>query len=229
MADVIRPFVGDRVLEIGAGIGNMTVHLLPRSVYWATDNNPFYLETLDRLRRTRPYLRTAYVDAMEAGSYPPDISFDTVICLNVVEHLSDDVGALRNIYNVLDAGGRAIILVPNGPKLFGTLDKVLGHCRRYTEDQLAGIGRDAGFTVEKVLKFNRPGVPAWWLNGRILRKTTFGLGQIRLLNFFTPLFRVVDSWLPLPPLSLIAIFRRGVGSASNELVSGPPRPAGPSV
>jgi glycosyltransferase involved in cell wall biosynthesis/phospholipid N-methyltransferase len=229
MADVIRPFVGDRVLEIGAGIGNMTVHLLPRSVYWATDNNPFYLETLDRLRRTRPYLRTAYVDAMEAPSYPQDISFDTVICLNVVEHLSDDIGALRNIYNVLDDGGRAIILVPNGPKLFGTLDKVLGHCRRYTEDQLARIGQDAGFTVEKVLKFNRPGVPAWWLNGRILRKTTFGLGQIRLLNFFTPLFRAVDSWFPLPPLSLIAIFRKEAGSASNKSVSNPPRPAGPAV
>jgi SAM-dependent methyltransferase len=212
--------VRDRVLEIGAGIGNMTIHLVPRSVYWATDVNPHYLETLDRLRPARPYLRTAYVDAMEAGSYPPDISFDTVICLNVVEHLSDDVGTLRNIHNVLDEGGRAIILVPNGPKLFGSLDEVLGHCRRYTEDQLIKVGQEAGFTVEKVLKFNRPGVPAWWLNGRVLRKTTFGLGQVRLLNFLTPLFRVIDSWLPFPPLSLIAIFRKEAGSASNETFSG---------
>lgn len=220
MADVMRPFVGDRVLEIGAGIGNMTIHLLPRSVYWATDNNPFYLETLDRLRPTRPYLHTAYVDAMEPSSFPQDTSFDTVICLNVVEHLSDDVGTLRNIYNALENNGRAIILVPNGPRLFGTLDKVLGHCRRYTEDQLISVGQDAGFAVEKILKFNRPGVPAWWLNGRVLRRTTFGLGQIRLLNFLTPLFRVIDSWLPLPPLSLIAIFRKGAGSVSNETVSG---------
>ncbi len=229
MADVIRPFVGERVLEIGAGIGNMTIHLVPRSVYWATDINPHYLETLDRLQSARPYLRTAYIDAMEASSYPRDISFDTVICLNVVEHLSDDVGTLRNIYSVLDEGGRAIILVPNGPKLFGSLDEVLGHCRRYTEDQLIKVGREAGFTVEKVLKFNRPGVPAWWLNGRVLRKTTFGLGQVRLLNFLTPLFRVIDSWLPLPPLSLIAIFRKDAGSASNESVSDSPLPEGPSV
>ena len=229
MADVIRPFVGERVLEIGAGIGNMTIHLIPRSVYWATDVNPHYLETLDRLQPARPYLRTAYIDAMEASSYPRDISFDTVICLNVVEHLSDDVGALRNIYNILDAGGRAIILVPNGPELFGTLDEVLGHCRRYTEDQLAGVGKEAGFTVEKVLKFNRPGVPAWWLNGRILRKTTFGLGQIRLLNFLTPLFRVVDSWLPLPPLSLIAIFRKGVWFCVQRISSRLPASGGPAV
>ena len=219
MADTIRPFVGERVLEIGAGIGNMTIHLVPRSVYWATDVNPHYLQTLDRLQPARPYLRTAYVDAMEAGSYPTDISFDTVICLNVVEHLSNDVGTLRNIHSVLDEGGRAIILVPNGPKLFGSLDEVLGHCRRYTEDQLIKVGQEAGFMVEKVLKFNRPGVPAWWLNGRVLQRTTFGLGQVRLLNFLTPIFRVMDSWLPLPPLSLIAIFRKEAGSASNEIFS----------
>jgi len=100
------------------------------------------------------------------------------------------------------------------------LDEVLGHCRRYTEDQLTKVGQQAGFTVEKVLKFNRPGVPAWWLNGRVLRRTTFGLGQIRLLNFLTPLFRAMDSWLPLPPLSLIAIFRKSGGSASPGLSSG---------
>ena len=83
MADVIRPFVGDRVLEIGAGIGNMTAHLVPRSIYWATDVNPFYLETLDRLRPSRPYLQTAYLDAMEESSFPQEVPFDTVICLNV--------------------------------------------------------------------------------------------------------------------------------------------------
>jgi len=94
---------------------------------------------------------------------------------------------------------------------------VLGHCRRYTEDQLVSVSRQAGFRVERILKFNRPGVVAWWLNGRILRRRTFGLGQIRMLNVLTPVFRLVDSWLPLPPLSIIAILRkeeRGVTGAS---------------
>jgi hypothetical protein len=50
-------------------------------------------------------------------------------------------------------------------------------------------------------------VLAWWLNGRVLKRRTFGLGQIRMLNMLTPAFRLVDSWLPLPPLSLIAILR----------------------
>jgi SAM-dependent methyltransferase len=208
MADVIQPYMGDRVLEIGAGTGNMSVHLMPRSVYWATDINPHYLDYLLTLRPTRPYMRVAYTNAAKAETYPAGQSFDTIVCLNVVEHVEDDLGVLRNIWNVLTDSGCAIILVPCGPGLYGTLDEVLGHCRRYTVEQLAAVAGRAGFRVEKVLKFNRPGVFAWWLNGRILRRTKFGLGQIKLLNVLTPLFRLLDPWLPLPPLSLIAILRK---------------------
>jgi glycosyltransferase involved in cell wall biosynthesis len=213
MADVIRPFAGSRVLELGAGIGNLTTHLVPRASYWATDINPAYLDNLERLRANRPYLRVAHVDATDAATFPAEQSFDTVIFLNVLEHLADDAGALRNVYAALGNGGTAVVLVPCGPKLFGTLDEVLGHCRRYTEKQLIAVGQSAGFKVERVLKFNRTGVVAWWLNSKILRRRTFGLAQIRLLNLLTPLFRVLDPWLPLPPLSLIAIFRKEDGCA----------------
>jgi glycosyltransferase involved in cell wall biosynthesis/phospholipid N-methyltransferase len=213
MADVIDPYIGDRVLEVGAGTGNMSVNLMPRSIYWATDVNPSYLEYLVTLRATRPYMRVAHTNAMEAETFPTGQRFDTVVCLNVVEHVEDDVAALRNIRNALEDGGRAVILVPHGPGLYGSLDEVLGHFRRYTEKQLRDVAGHAGFHVEQVLKFNRAGVPAWWLNGRILRRRTFGIAQIRMLNFLTPLFRLVDPWLPLPPLSLIAILRKEDGGS----------------
>src|SRR5271167_1482031 len=174
MADVIRPYAGSRVLELGAGIGNLTMHLVPRAAYWATDINPEYLDNLERLRANRPYLRVAHVDATDAATFPTEQSFDTVIFLNVLEHLADDGGALRNVHAALENGGTAVVLVPCGPKLFGTLDVVLGHCRRYTERQLVAVGQSAGFEVEHVLKFNRTGVIAWWLNGKILRRRTFG-------------------------------------------------------
>jgi hypothetical protein len=112
------------------------------------------------------------------------------------------------MYQALDHVGRAIILVPNGPGLMGTLDEVLGHCRRYTPEQLILVGQQAGFRVEKLLKFNRAGVPAWWLNGKLLHRTTFGMFQIRVLNVLTPIFRRIDSLLPFPPLSIIAVFRK---------------------
>ncbi len=208
MADVVRPYVGERVLEIGAGIGNMSLHLMPRSVYWATDVNPNYLNYLETLRTTRPYMRVGYTDGMKAETFPTGQNFDTVVCLNVIEHVLDDLSALRNIRDTLSDGGVAIILVPFGPKVYGTLDEVLGHVRRYTEERLASVGRDAGFEVEQILKFNRPGTPAWWLNGKILRRKNFGRGQVWLLNLLTPVFRLIDPWLPLPPLSIIAILRK---------------------
>jgi glycosyltransferase involved in cell wall biosynthesis len=219
MADVIKPYIGNRVLEVGAGTGNMSVHLMPRSLYWATDVNPHYLDYLVTLQTTRPYMHVAYTDAMEGGSFPTGQSFDTVVSLNVVEHVQDDLGALRNVWNALSDGGRAIILVPCGPKLYGTLDEVLGHFRRYTPEQLVSLAERAGFRVEQVLKFNRPGVPAWWLNGQILHRRTFGLGQIRMLNLLTPIFRVLDSWLPWPPLSIIAILRKEAGDGTADAAS----------
>ena len=216
MADVILPYVGHRVLEIGAGIANMSVHLMPRSLYWATDVNPHYLERLGSLRSTRPYMRVGHVDAADGATYPIGQGFDTVVCLNVVEHIADDVGTLKNIYNVLEDGGRAIVLVPCGPKLYGTLDEVLGHCRRYTDEQLNDVAKRAGFRVETILRFNRPGVVAWWLNGKVLKRRTFGLAQIRVLNLVTPMFRLIDSWVPLPPLSIIGIFRKDTTAPSSE-------------
>jgi glycosyltransferase involved in cell wall biosynthesis len=210
MADVIRPYVGQKVLEIGAGTGNLTVQLIPRSLYWATDINPLYLTFLENVGLNRPYMRVGYTDAEKGESYPAEQKFDTVICLNVVEHLADDLTALNNIRGVLEDGGRAIVLVPCGPGLFGTLDEVLGHQRRYTQKQLMEVAEKAGFHLENVLEFNRIGVIAWWLNGRLLRRRTFGLWQIKILNLLTPLFRVLDNFLLLPPLSLIAVLSKPV-------------------
>jgi glycosyltransferase involved in cell wall biosynthesis len=208
MASAIRPRAGQRVLEIGAGTGNMTVNLVPRQFYCASDRNPSYVALLEKLRESRPYLRVSHTDGCSLASYPEERDFDTVVCLNVVEHVDDDERILRNFYEVLAPGGRAIILVPQGQWLFGTLDEALGHRRRYSRDMLLAVGRKAGFECEEIVGFNRTGVPAWWLNGKILRRRTFGLWQVKLLNLLAPLLCRLDRWLPFPSLSLIAFFRK---------------------
>ena len=85
---------------------------------------------------------------------------------------------------------------------------VLGHCRRYSKESLRQAAEDAGFVVKDIFEFNRIGTPAWFLNGKILRRHTFGLFQIWMLDILTPLFRRIDWLLPFPGLSLIAVLER---------------------
>ena len=148
----------------------MSTNLMPRSLYWATDLNPSYLEYLVTLRATRPYMRVAHTNAMEAETFPTGQHFDTVVCLNVVEHVQDDVAALRNIRNALEGWGtrcRFWCRAGNGCTAHST--KCWGISALHGE-QLRNVAEQAGFRVEQMLKFNRAGVPAWWLNGRILTR-----------------------------------------------------------
>jgi SAM-dependent methyltransferase len=221
MADTIRRHCGSRVLEIGCGSGNLTRELIPRNQYVASDINPAYLESLKTLSEDRPYLQTRYCDVTDGNSFPRlDEGFDTVVCLNVIEHIVGDRSALANIRSVLVNGGRAVILVPQGQWNFGTLDTVLGHCRRYSRKSLRQVAAAAGFSVSEMYDFNRIGTIAWFLNGKILRRPSFGLFQIWMLDRLTPFIRLIDSLLPLPGLSLVAVLERqdGLGQSASTSV-----------
>jgi glycosyltransferase involved in cell wall biosynthesis/phospholipid N-methyltransferase len=210
MASTVKPYVGTRVLEVGAGMGNLTRHLSPgRQRYTATDLDDEHLARLRIRFRSRPNLTTGHCDLAAAKDFVDyREQFDTVICLNVLEHVGDAMAGLRNIYNSLAPGGRAIVLVPQDQAIYGTLDEVLGHYKRYSEDDLRARMEEAGFQVERVLHFNRITRPGWYLNGRILRRTSFGKFQLRVFDWLVPLWRVIDSWIPWPSVSIIGIGRR---------------------
>ena len=207
MADTIRPYVASRVMEIGAGIGNLTRVLVSgRKCYLATDIDPEHMARLTTRFHHRPNLRVAACDLSNPADFAPFAGqMDTVVCLNVLEHVEDDLLGLRSIASVLQPGGRAIILVPHGQEIFGTLDTALGHYRRYSHDELRRKMELNGFRVERILNFNRISRPAWYVSGRILKRKALGRMQLKTFDLFVPLWRRIDALLPWPPTSIIAI------------------------
>jgi glycosyltransferase involved in cell wall biosynthesis len=209
MADAIRPHAGARVLEIGAGIGNITSWMLPRDLYVASDINPHYLAYLRNMTMGMPYLTIDHIDLVDPACFTRWAGkFDTVICLNVLEHVNDPKAALRNLHTALAPGGRLLLYVPQGPGLYSSLDEVLGHRCRYDREMLSGELREASFEIESVRDFNRLGVPGWWFNGKILKRREFGRMQLKVFNILVPMLRRLDRFVPFPGLGLIAVARR---------------------
>jgi glycosyltransferase involved in cell wall biosynthesis len=207
MADTIRPYVGERVLEIGAGIGNLTRALLPRrKCYVATDIDAEHLARLSTRFQHRPNLRVRFCDLTDPAHFTEfEGMMDSVICLNVLEHVEDDLQGLRNIYSALRPGGRAIVLVPHDMRIYGTIDKMLGHYRRYTHEELRTKMEQTGFRFERMLEFNRISRYPWWFSGRVLKQEALGVGQMRVFDRLVWLWRKIDSSLPWPPVSIIGI------------------------
>jgi 2-polyprenyl-3-methyl-5-hydroxy-6-metoxy-1,4-benzoquinol methylase len=210
MADTIRPWVGQRVLEIGAGMGNMTRQLCARrKLYVATDLDPEHLANLAGSFRHRPTLRTSRLDAENAAHYEPYAGqMDTVVCLNVLEHINDDFGTLQRIQTLLEPGGYLILLVPNDPRAYGSIDKEIGHYRRYTMATLTEVVLKAGFDLERMLEFNRVSMPGWRFTGQVLKARTLSTGTLKIFDAFVWLWRRIDASLPWQPTSIIAICRK---------------------
>ena len=210
MADTIAPYVGSRVLEIGAGIGNLTRNLvLKRKLYVATDVEREYLEQLQKRFQHRPAVRIHKLNAENPAEYEPfQNQFDSVICLNVLEHLKNDREVLESIRSVIQPGGRLILLVPNGPSAFGTLDEALGHYRRYTPEGLAVLLGQSGFELERMLQFNRVSWPGWRFTGQVLKSRVLSQFGMRLFDSMVWFWRRIDQKLPWEPCSIIAIARR---------------------
>jgi len=210
MADTITQYIGASVLEIGAGIGNMSQHLASRrKSYIASDYDDEHVARLRARFQGRPNVSLMRCDLTRAADFEPVQGLaDTVVCLNVVEHIADDAAGLRNIASALQTGGRAIILVPQDQRIYGTLDEVLGHYRRYSVTELRTRMEEAGFEVEDVLQFNRVTRPGWYVNGRILKRRHFSRLQLWMFDRMVWLWRRIDRFLPWPAVSIIAIAKK---------------------
>jgi glycosyltransferase involved in cell wall biosynthesis len=208
----IERYVGQRVLEVGAGVGSMTRFLYGRELVVATDVETPYLDRLRNAFRRRPGIIVERFSAATDEAHDlTRYSFDTVLAINMLEHVGDDVRALRNMFDVLQPGGKVVVYVPAHQSLFGSMDQKVGHQRRYEKEELATKLRAAGFELLETAYQNRVGMFGWWFNAKITRRGHIPSFQSKMFDFFVPLFRRLEGDAPATGLSLVAI---GVKPAS---------------
>jgi glycosyltransferase involved in cell wall biosynthesis len=210
MFDRIKPFLGKRIAELGSGRGNLSKLLRTQGDILLTDNREEYLAELKGRWGHLPTVRVAPLDLQDSADYKALTEFqaDTVVCLNVLEHIEDDVFVLQRLQQVLPSGARLAFLVPYNQNLYSNFDRELGHFRRYQKRELEQKMVDAGFTIEKQFFFNKAGVLAWWFGNVLCRQRTITPWQLKIYNMLTPVFRVLDYCLPIHGLSTVVISRK---------------------
>ncbi len=212
MARLMLPDLGVRILEVGAGIGNLSRWLPKRERLVLTDHDPTYLRLLTDAWAGHPIVSVAKFD-LESDADAAALAaqpFDTVVCANVLEHVADDAGAVRRMASLLEPGGRLVLLVPQHPALYGRYDRELGHHRRYRRDDLRRLVEAAGLRVVRARSFNFAAMLGWWWNGVVLRRRAMSRWQIKLFDLLVPLMSRIERRIPLPGLSLLMVAERPV-------------------
>jgi len=196
----IRPFLGTDVLEIGAGIGTFTLMLAQAP----NVRRVLALEPDKHLAGTLVE-RTKGVGNIEVLEKPveqltPELAgdaVDSVVCLNVLEHIQDDRTALVRMAQCLRPGGSLFLLSPAHGLLFGEVDRAVHHQRRYSKAALALLLRDTGFVVETIRYVNPVGALGWLVSSRLLKVRDIPSSSLRIYEHLVPVLKFVDR-VPMP-------------------------------
>lgn len=201
--DRARPHLGRRVLDAGAGIGTFSeLAAAAGAEVTALEPDPAFAARLRELPGV--HVVEAPAEAIPSGLGP----FDSVLCLNVLEHVPDDEAALRGFRDALRPGGALLLLVPAHAWLYGGYDRAAGHERRYDAGTLRARLRAAGFEVETLRHVNPVGGLGWLVRVRLSRTDEWPSRSFRTFDRLVPALRHLDR-VPLPfGLSLWAVARR---------------------
>lgn len=202
---MFKPYLGNNILEIGSGIGNFTVQLEKFGEVTATDIDKYYL---NKLRKLMPG-KSGFGDIEKGKFFFENKKFNSIICLNVLEHINDDRSALRNMFNLLKKDGYLVLLVPAHQKAYTKIDKNLGHFRRYSVSTLKSKAEEVGFEISKIKYLNMPGIFGWFFNGKILRKGVIPKSQLKIFDkLFVP-WLIIEKKIKIPiGLSVLLIAKR---------------------
>ena len=205
---IVKPHLGKRVIEVGAGIGNMTRFLLRDAefVLAIEPNHACNLE-LQKLEHSPQQFETfewTIEDSIE--DYIRNLECDTVLCMNVIEHIHDDHQVMEKFKMYLPNGGRVILLVPAVPLAYGPIDKAVGHFRRYSKKSLQQLSEKSGMKIDSIKYSNFPGLMGWFYNAHITKIIQQNDNQIQVFNNLVPYIETVERIIPPPiGLSLVSV------------------------
>jgi len=205
---LIQNELGQRILEVGCGVGNFTSSLLDRETVIAVDVEPECIQLLKRRYPDQDNLHAFVCDVLspefrELASFQPDSG----VVVNVLEHVGDDVAALKAVASVLAPGGVIVLLVPAFQALYGPIDKNLGHHRRYSRGGIRRLAQRTGLRIRKLHYMNSIGFFGWWTNARILKREAQSERQIEIFDrYLVPPLSALERLLR-PPFgqSLLAV------------------------
>lgn len=186
--------LGHTVLDAGAGLGTYTGLLVEEGhdVISLEYFPPFARHVAQRFGGD-PRVTVFQADLGDPAGLPRFPEVDSAICLNVLEHVEDDLRAVRNIRHRVKPGGRLVALVPSYPKLLNSLDRAVGHHRRYNKRQFLDLLYKGGWEVEWCRHFNVFGLPGWFVAGSILKRETPGRDLTRIFERLIPAFEMVEN------------------------------------
>ncbi|MCL6564887.1 MAG: class I SAM-dependent methyltransferase [Acidobacteriia bacterium] len=210
-----RPHLGKRIVEIGAGLGTFSSYLLSH----ASDADLVLVEPSDNLF---PLLQQQFAGVPRvrlvhgsAADLQDSEAADSVILVNVLEHIEEDTLTLQKIHRLLAPDGKILLFVPALPGLYGALDEEFGHVRRYTKSSLTEKLEASGFRPVCVRYWNLPGVASWFVAGKLLKRRTLTAHWVRLYDrLVVPWTCLLERvWPPPAGQSLIAVARKQVPSS----------------
>lgn len=205
--DQFSPYMGNRVVDVGCAIGNITKRYMDRELVIGLDVAQEFIEEMQARFGHKPNFRAHLIDVADpAVTSLSAENIDTIMCANVLEHVRDDGIALAHMFEILEPGGRLLLLVPAFDFLFGTMDTADNHFRRYTKRVVEERLKVAGFEVEKVYYMNPVGMLGWFVNGRILKRDIVSSSHYSIYNKIVPLLaRIERRFKPPFGLSVIAV------------------------
>lgn len=188
-------YLKGKILEVGCGIGNFTRTLIQYGQVFAIDINKDHIA---RARETIQDKAEIGFGDIEKGEFFFNESFDTIVCVNVLEHIANDDQALKNIFKLLKKSGICILLVPSHQFLYGEVDKSIRHFRRYDKNKLIRELKIQGFKILKSQRLNFLGALGWFVAGRIMKENTVKEGNIKIFNLIAPFFLPLEDLFEPP-------------------------------